>query len=266
MVSTMPARSSVAKASHTAPWNRLATNGGKKCGLHQRGFTLTELLIGSTLGLIVLAGALRLYQGNALATAASLRLTRLNYEARELLGHMAVDARRSGYWAGTPGLDAPADNPFMQAPHTLRTGRHPGEPSASCLLYSYDLNADREVGIGSLTAVGPHTNRANMELFGFRLSRGRLQQRQGGRHHGCDAGRWQNLTGSDTRVTRLEFRLHRDCLNLQRLGQACRRGEPAQLLRRLDIRLRAESRSDPDVSVTLQTRVRLANDRLLRQW
>ncbi|MAT65866.1 MAG: hypothetical protein CMN57_09500 [Gammaproteobacteria bacterium] len=243
-----------------------ATNGGEKCGLSQRGFTLTELLIGSTLGLLVLAGALRLYQGNALATAASLRFTRLNYEARELLGHMAAEARRSGYWAATPGLDAPADNPFMRAAHTLRTGRYPGEPPASCLLYSYDLNADRRVGIGSLATAAPDTSRANMELFGFRLSRGRLQQRQGGRHYGCDAGRWQSLTGSDTRITRLEFRLQRDCLNLQRLGQACRRGEPAQLLRSLDIRLTAESRSDPDVSVALQTRLRLANDRLLRQW
>jgi hypothetical protein len=29
----MPARSSVAKASHTAPLSRFATNGGEKCGL-----------------------------------------------------------------------------------------------------------------------------------------------------------------------------------------------------------------------------------------
>jgi hypothetical protein len=29
----MPARSSVMKASHAAPLNRLATNGGEKCGL-----------------------------------------------------------------------------------------------------------------------------------------------------------------------------------------------------------------------------------------
>jgi hypothetical protein len=29
----MPARSSVAKASHAAPLNRLATNGDEKCGL-----------------------------------------------------------------------------------------------------------------------------------------------------------------------------------------------------------------------------------------
>lgn len=262
----MPARPSVAKASHTAPRDRLATNGGDKCGLNQRGFTLTELLIGSTLGLLVLAGALRLYQGNALATAASLRLTRLNYEARELLGHMAAEARRHGYWATTPGLDAPADNPFMQSARDLRIGHHPNEAAASCLLYSYDLNTDREVGIGSLTAAGPHTNRANMELFGFRLSRGRLQQRQGGRQHGCDAGRWQSLTGADTRVTRLRFRLISDCLNLQRPGQPCRRGEPAQLVRSLELRLAAEARSDPDVQVALDTRVRLPNDRLVRQW
>ncbi len=33
IVSTMPARSSVAKASHATPLHRLATNGGEKCGL-----------------------------------------------------------------------------------------------------------------------------------------------------------------------------------------------------------------------------------------
>lgn len=234
--------------------------------LAQRGFTLTELLIGSTLGLIVLAGALRLYQGNAMATAANLRLTRLNYEARELLGHIATEARRSGYWAATPGVQAPADNPFMRPARDLRISQHASEPPDSCLLYSYDLNADRRVGIGSLATAGPDTSRANMELFGFRLSRSRLQQRLGGRHYGCDNGRWQSLTGSDTRVTRLRFRMHRDCLNLQRLGNACRRGEPAQLVRSLEVQLAAEARSDPDVSVTLSTRVRLPNDRLVRQW
>jgi hypothetical protein len=36
----MPARSSVAKASHAAPLNRLATNGGEKCGLSIRRFQL----------------------------------------------------------------------------------------------------------------------------------------------------------------------------------------------------------------------------------
>lgn len=234
--------------------------------LKQHGFTLTELLIGSTLGLIVLAGALRLYQGNALATAANLRLARLNYEVRELVAHMATEARRSGYWAATPGVHAPMDNPFMRAAHTLRPARHPSEPPDSCLLYSYDLNGDRRVGIGSLTTAGPDTSRTNLELFGFRLSRARLQQRLGGRHYGCGSGRWQSLTGSNTRVTRLAFRLQRDCLNLQRLGQPCRRGEPAQLVRSLEIRLAAESRSDPDPKVALTSRVRLPNDRLVRQW
>jgi hypothetical protein len=33
IVSTMPARSSVAETSHAAPLNRFATNGGEKCGL-----------------------------------------------------------------------------------------------------------------------------------------------------------------------------------------------------------------------------------------
>ena len=33
IVSTMPARSSIAKATHAAPLHHLATNGGEKCGL-----------------------------------------------------------------------------------------------------------------------------------------------------------------------------------------------------------------------------------------
>lgn len=234
--------------------------------LRQRGFTLTELLIGSTLGLIVLAGALQLYQSNVMATNANLRLTRLNYEARAILNLIATEVRRTGYWAGTPGRDPVMDNPFMRTAFDLHLGHHPKEAGNTCVLYSYDRYADKQVGVGSASIQTPMTTRTNMELFGFRLSRQRIQMRNGGRHYDCGSGSWQTLTGADTRVSRLEFSLQSDCLNIARLGQNCQQGQPAQLIRTLNIKLAAHAASDPNTAIRLNTRIHLPNDRMIRHW
>ncbi|HEY9199287.1 MAG TPA: prepilin-type N-terminal cleavage/methylation domain-containing protein, partial [Gammaproteobacteria bacterium] len=105
--------------------------------LKQRGFSLTELMIGSTVGLIVIAGAVQLYLVNLRATTDNLRLSRLNQELRASLDLLQNDLRRAGYWTFTPVLDSPTDNPFQSADNRLRIGNAAGEADASCVLYSY---------------------------------------------------------------------------------------------------------------------------------
>lgn len=229
----------------------------------QRGFSLTELMIGSALGLFVIAGALQLYAANVRAAADTLHVSRLNQELRAVLQLLGNELRRAGYWAGEPGVDPHAGNPFQSAANDIRIDRLDGEAAASCLLYAYDLNGDKRVGVGPGGLPGPYESAANLEQFGVRLRDGRLQLRTGGRTFTCDAGSWQALTGPDTQITALRFTLQQRCLNLREDGGPCASGDPALLRRRVTITLAGRSRADPSVQQRIETEVLIANDRLL---
>jgi prepilin-type N-terminal cleavage/methylation domain-containing protein len=116
--------------------------------LKQRGFSLSELMIGSSVGLLVIAGALQLYLLNLRATNDNLRLSRLNQELRATLDLLRNDLRRAGHWLLDPGLDHPENNPFQSDSNDVHIGAADGEVDDSCILYSYDLNGDRRVGVG----------------------------------------------------------------------------------------------------------------------
>lgn len=228
----------------------------------QRGFSLTELMIGSALGLFVIAGALQLYAANVRAAADTLRVSRLNQEMRAVLQLLGDELQRAGYWAGEPGIDPHAGNPFQSATNDIRIDRFTGEAAASCLLYAYDLNGDQRVGVGPGGLPGPHESTANLEQFGVRLRAGRLQLRTGGRTFACAVGSWQALTEPDTEVTVLRFTLQQRCLNLHADGGPCTSGDPALLRRRVTIALAGRSRADPGIRLRLETEVLIANDRV----
>lgn len=228
----------------------------------QRGFTLTELMIGSSVGLIVIAGAIQLYVVNLRATADNLRLSRLNQELRATMNLLHDDLRRAGYWSFTPDRAVPTDNPFHNTINRLRIGQVAGEANASCVLYSYDLNGDGRVGIGA-TGGGPLTNTVNLEQFGFRLRNGQVQMRNGGNGFDCRSGSWQAITDPDTEVTQLRFTLTQTCSNLDDLEHGCTAGDPALVQRHVAIAIAARSRSDQRVFQQLDSTVAIANDLLL---
>lgn len=230
--------------------------------LKQRGFSLTELMIGSTVGLMVIAGAVQMYLLNLRAATDNLRLSRLNQELRATLDLLHNDLRRAGYWSFAPGLDAPADNPFQSDANRLRLDHAPGENDASCILYSYDANADGRVGVGAAGAPGLTTSTANLEQFGFRLRDGQVQMRNGGSVFDCRSGSWQAITDPDTEIITLQFTLTATCSNLRDSGTACASGDPALLQRRVAMVIDGRSRSDRRVHQHLTSRVTIANDRL----
>ncbi|WJW75086.1 hypothetical protein QVG61_11385 [Thiohalobacter sp. IOR34] len=225
----------------------------------QDGFSLTELLIGSTLGLLVLGGGLQMYLANLQASHDCLSHARLSHELQTALELMTAELRRSGYWAGQPGIDPRSANPFLQTEQQLRIGQAAGESRDSCVLYSYDRNQDKRLGVGH-GASGALQSAANVERFGFRLYRQRLQMRLGGRGFDCDHGQWQSLTSDDTEVTRLRFTRLERCLNAVNPGHPCTQGHPAQFLQQVDIELHGRSRSR-GAPQQLTNRVRLRNNR-----
>jgi len=231
--------------------------------LRQCGFSLTELMVGSTVGLLVIAGALQLYVVNIRATSDTVRLSRLNQELRGTLDLLTNDLRRAGYWAFTPGSVTPTDNPFQTDSNDVQLGNSTGEPDNSCVLYSYDLNSDLRVGVGPCGIASPTTSTSNLEQFGFRLRAGQIQMRNGGSPFTCTGGSWQAITDADTEVTGLQFALQEICINLLDVELPCSAGDPGMLRRSIRIALRARSRSDTTITHQLTNSVAFANDKLL---
>lgn len=231
--------------------------------LNQSGFSLTELMVGSSAGLLVIATALHLYALNVRATADTLRVSRLNQELRATLDLLRGDLRRAGYWAGEPGITQPQHNPFHAPGNDLALGHVAGEPADSCILYSYDANGDRRVGVGPGGAAGATTSTTNLEQFGFRLRNAQIQMRNGGTPFSCGGGSWQAVSDTDTAITRLQFTLLDECISLTDTSRPCAAGDPGLLRRRVRIAIEGHSRSDPSIVQRLDTTVSIANDKLI---
>ena len=90
-------------------------------------------------------------------------------------------------------------------------GTASGTPAActancDCVLFSYDLNEDGNQGIGSGTP-GPNQNDVNFELFGYRWNDGAIEMRTAGDTHSCNSGTWQDITDDNISVTNLSFNM-----------------------------------------------------------
>lgn len=145
----------------------------------QQGVSLIELMVGLTVGLIIVMAAGAMYITNLLSardTGASLRL---NSEVRMAMDVMIDEIRRAGY---SPG-NTPATNPFMAAGTDLRVNA-----AGTCVEFAYDANGNGVVDDGS--------GAAPSEYFGFRITSGILETRTGGDQalNDCDTGTWNQLT------------------------------------------------------------------------
>jgi prepilin peptidase dependent protein B len=231
----------------------------------QQGLTLLELLVGSTLGLLILSALLGLYATMIASSGEGLRAAHLQQQLRAALEIMRRDLRRAGYYGVQPAaasLPMLRANPFTDAdnPHRpeterndVRLGQYTGEVADSCILFSYDLDAN-----GSLTPSG-----TGMERFGFRLREGALQMRYGGEPFDCSQGSWQAVTDAGIEISRLQFSLHATPLHPQQGEHACVSGEPCLYIRNVEIEMDGRLRAAPALRMQLRDRVRLRNDRYL---
>lgn len=64
----------------------------------EKGFSLVELMVGLTIGLLVLAGALQMYTTNFGANAASSKQARFEQTVQIVLDQMVSELRRAGYF------------------------------------------------------------------------------------------------------------------------------------------------------------------------
>ncbi|MFV1996945.1 MAG: PilW family protein, partial [Acidiferrobacterales bacterium] len=71
---------------------------------HQYGFTLAELMVAVTIGLIVLAGASSVMVSNKKTYTAQDSLARMQENARAAMLMLTYDIRNIGYWGCNPDM------------------------------------------------------------------------------------------------------------------------------------------------------------------
>lgn len=231
----------------------------------QRGFTLTELMVAGVISLIAVASVIAIYQTTATQTLRQLETAHLHSTAQSILALISADIRRAGFWKLNPARERLRHNPFQSRENTLQTGAKTGEAPDSCILFAYDLDKDGKLGTGQCPAPGcpPGRDADNVEQFGFRLNRHRLQMRYAGKGFSCQGGFWQALTDPSIVVTQFRTRPGSTCINLVETGSPCSDRVDRLLVRWVDISLVAHHRRTTVVTIDLQRRVDIRNDRFV---
>jgi prepilin peptidase dependent protein B len=124
-----------------------------------RGMSLVELMVGLTVGLIVILATLAMYTTTSIGARNTLDSAKLNMEIRGAMDLMVEEIRRAGY-----GGEA-----FMVTGSTDLGVQGYDGGVANCLLYSYDEDANGELATTSAT-----------EYFGFRIADNAIAMRVGG--------------------------------------------------------------------------------------
>ena len=116
-----------------------------KHGQHVKGFSLIEMMVSMTVGLILMSGIIGVFANSVKSNADNLKHIRLNQELRAIMDVMSRDIRRAGYWSDADGT---TNNPY---------GSITFSATNQCITYSYDD--------GDGDAVPE-----NEDKFGFRLN------------------------------------------------------------------------------------------------
>ncbi len=205
----------------------------------QRGFSLIELMVALTLGLLILAGLASLYAEVVRANVAVLKTAHLEQTLWSLMGLIADDARRAGYWSRAGlALDGTGVNGYARI-HV---------PADDCLLYSYDEDRDDPDG-----APDPE------DQHGFRLSGAGLQIKTSDESCGgttcaeCGSGTWWLMNDpAGIHITALRFTLAEHARPFDGAGREL-------VARELGIRLEGEIAGEPATRRRLETRVSVRN-------
>lgn len=208
-----------------------------------RGVSLIETMVGITIGMIVVAGALVVSGRNMAGAHQLFDDIRINQDLRAAADLITRDLRRAAYWGNaingvltTATTSTPPSNPY--AAMTASGG------TQVTYAFSRDTTEDNALGDG--------------EQFGFRLAEGQLQMQQSN-------GNWQpvNDTGVVT-ITTLSITPVTTTLPLGHLCPTlCAVGAPncpSVTVRRFDVLLRGQSTHDSTVMRELRSSVRVRND------
>lgn len=222
-------------------------------GLGLRGLSIVELLVGIAIGLFVVAGATLVATGQLSDNRKLMQETQLQQDLRAAADLVARELRRSGFWGNAAtvvnptGMAAPAASPYRFPASSAGAG------GRTEVLYSFS----------SVDAGHPENNAEDAaEQYGFAhdSSAGSIQMYVG-------ASGWQDLTDvAVMKVTKFEVQI--PAIPLLGVEVPCPKycdatGDtacwPRLTVREATISIAAESRYDPDVKRTIETKVQLRN-------
>lgn len=225
----------------------------------QRGISIVEMMVGLTVGLIVLTGAMALFVSNTIGSRRMLTETRLNQDLRAVADLITRDVRRAGYWdnaiLGTKAVGvttAAATNPYAGITMVANTS----------IEYSYSAPT---VNAGALVEAEDDAL-DNSEYFGFRLNQFAVQMKTQGSADGA-SDTWINLTNPDV-VKIDQFMLTPSEVSLP-LGNLCTTtclpgtpNCPVAKVRSFTLVLRGYAASNPAIVRRLQTTVRVRSEKM----
>jgi prepilin peptidase dependent protein B len=258
------------------------------------GFSLIELMIAVTLGLLVLAAVTAVMISTITTNSANLNMIRLDQDLRNIMLLMTRDIRRAGSWndtrtptAANPRYDIGRNrncNPFMQqatvaagcpspAPATAATDLFPSPTititppatsasasvNSNCITYTYDFN-----GNGIFETSNPD------ERFGFRLDNGAIRMRHNGSACTDAASSWgERITDpSLLTITALNFTVNAtaNVIPGSNVTPIASGGSNAQIVAR-DVTIRVTGRisigGNQTAERTTEQTVRVRNDRYI---
>ena len=221
------------------------------------GLSIVEMLVGMTIGLYIVAGSSALFVANVASSRRLALETRINQDLRATLDLMTRDLRRGGYWGDAlAGTIASASSGATQTnPYAMVSAGPTDDPKQ--VLYSYTRDATENNKLDS------------NEVFGFRLASGTIQMCMGG-SIAASCTNWQALSNTDI-VTisgfsitpnETEIDLRAVCA-INCADTAVTPACPRIRIRRYDIALTGTATTDPTLSRTLRSKVRVRNDALL---
>jgi type IV pilus assembly protein PilW len=211
----------------------------------QRGLSIMELLVGITVGMIVLGGAVMLLAKNMAGSRLLLTESRLNEDLRNAADLLTRDLRRAGYWGnamkGVTAIgmtSATVANPYSDV--TAPSGDE------------VDYRFSRDAGTDNDTL-------DNNEKFGFRLMNDAIQMQAG--------SGWTDVTDK-TAVKIIKFQVSAVETSVP-LGDACPTtcspgtpNCPTAKVRSYTVLLQGQSTQDDNIKRSLRTTVRVRNDQL----
>ncbi len=226
----------------------------------QRGLSLVELMIGTTIGLFVVAGTVSLYATNANNSRRLLAEARLNQDLRAAMDLVSRDLRRSGYWGNAIKGTTITGTGTSTMANPYRGIETTGTDEVS---YQFSRDATEDDAV------------TDNEYFGFRLDNGVLMMQ-------TEKDGWAPMTDSH-QVTVSEFSIATTSTELalgslcttacavanvalvRLITTACAVGTPncpTMTVRKFVIRLSGQSVTDTNVVRTLEASVRPRNDQL----
>ncbi|MEZ0153238.1 MAG: prepilin-type N-terminal cleavage/methylation domain-containing protein [Candidatus Reddybacter sp.] len=224
-----------------------------KKGCQQSGFSLVELMVGMTVGLVILAGAITLFAKISFSGLENTRRVQLNEQLRSALNLIHKDIQRAGYVDASDGATGVADVDVvtMSLFGSIVIGG-----ANDCITYSYDFDGNNIQDAG--------------EIFGFRLNGGAIERDTSAATCGIGGGGWEDFTDSGVTITALTFSDARSSeYEVSRDGNdngACDSGETCLARRIIDVVISGHvAQEDPNdastLVVTLRDEIKVKNDR-----